>query len=87
MRQEQDSGQTLSYVEIVRTSNSRKRLILVVSVAVISMLSGNNIVSFYLGDMLTTAGLYNSHVQLQIVSTHLIIFSSQNIHWINLTHI
>ncbi|KAJ5497891.1 hypothetical protein N7453_006942 [Penicillium expansum] len=66
MRQEQDSGQTLSYVEIVRTSNSRKRLILVVSVAVISMLSGNNIVSFYLGDMLTTAGLYNSHVQLQI---------------------
>ncbi|KGO43256.1 Major facilitator superfamily domain, general substrate transporter [Penicillium expansum] len=29
MRQEQDSGQTLSYVEIVRTSNSRKRLILV----------------------------------------------------------
>ncbi|KAF4767424.1 hypothetical protein N7455_006819 [Penicillium solitum] len=66
MRQEQESGKTLSYVEMVRTSNSRKRLILVVSVAVISMLAGNNIVSYYLGDMLTTAGLYNNHVQLQV---------------------
>ncbi|CAI7644228.1 unnamed protein product [Penicillium palitans] len=66
MRQEQESGKTLSYAEIVRTPNSRKRLILALSVAVISMLSGNNIVSYYLGDMLTTAGIYNSHVQLQI---------------------
>lgn len=87
MRQEQESGKTLSYVEMVRTSNSRKRLILVVSVAVISMLAGNNIVSYYLGDMLTTAGLYNNHVQLQVVSTDLGIFSDQNFHGINLTNI
>lgn len=87
MRQEQESGKTLSYAEIVRTPNSRKRLILALSVAVISMLSGNNIVSYYLGDMLTTAGIYNSHVQLQIVSTNLGSFNGQNFPGTNLTHL
>lgn len=62
MQQERESGQTLSYGEMVRTHNLRNRLILDLNVAVISMSSGNNIVSYYLGDMLTKAGIYNSHV-------------------------
>lgn len=53
---------------MVKTPNSRKRLTLALSVAVIAMLSGNNIVSYYLGDMLTQAGIYNTKVKLQIVS-------------------
>ena len=59
---------SLSYAEMVRTPNSRKRLMLALSVAVIAMLSGNNIMSYYLGDMLTEAGIYNTKVKLQIVS-------------------
>ncbi|VUC20757.1 unnamed protein product [Clonostachys rosea] len=57
---------SLSYIEMVRTANARKRMLLALSVAVISMLSGNNIVSYYLGDMLTQAGIYNTRVKLQI---------------------
>lgn len=59
---------SLSYKEMVRTPNARKRLSLALSVAVISMLAGNNIVSYYLGDMLSGAGINNTKVQLQIVS-------------------
>ena len=55
---------SLTYAEMVRTPNSRKRLMLALSVAVIAMLSGNNIVSYYLGDMLTEAGIYNTKVKL-----------------------
>lgn len=65
---EREVGKTLSYKEIVRTPSSRKRMTLALSVAVIAMLSGNNIVSYYLGDMLTAAGVYDNEIKLQIVS-------------------
>ncbi|OKL57944.1 hypothetical protein UA08_06398 [Talaromyces atroroseus] len=45
---------------------SRKRLLLVVSVAVLAMSSGNNLVTFYLGDILDNAGITNSTTQLKI---------------------
>ena len=59
---------------MVRTQNSRKRLMLALSIAIITILSGNNIVSFYLGDMLGATSIYNTKVKLQIVS-----LSSQSI--------
>lgn len=31
--------------------------------------AGNNIISYYLGDMLSNAGIANTHVQLEIVGT------------------
>ncbi|CAI7673450.1 unnamed protein product [Penicillium pancosmium] len=65
---ERASGKQMTYAEIFRTPNSRLRLLLVVSVAVLSMSSGNNIVSYYLGDMLDNAGITDTTTQLQIVS-------------------
>lgn len=50
------------------TKSGRKRLLLAISVAVFAMLSGNNIISFYLGTMLTDAGVTDTTTQLEIVS-------------------
>ncbi|EON96459.1 putative hexose transporter protein [Phaeoacremonium minimum UCRPA7] len=63
---ERRAGKKLTYKEVLRTPNSRRRLMLVVSVAVLAMSSGNNIVSYYLGDMLKHAGITNTHTQLEI---------------------
>ncbi|KAK1855659.1 hexose transporter [Colletotrichum chrysophilum] len=63
---ERSSGQKMTYAEVFRTPSSRRRLMLAVSMAVLAMSSGNNIVSYYLGDMLTKAGISNSQTQLQI---------------------
>ncbi|KAH8883308.1 MFS sugar transporter-like protein [Thozetella sp. PMI_491] len=63
---EKTQVKSLSYAEMFKGANTRKRTSLVVSVALIAMLSGNNIVSYYLGDMLTHAGIYNSNTQLKI---------------------
>lgn len=79
---EREVGQKMTYAEIFRTPNSRRRLLLVVSIAVIAQssgelgvylqlsqcltLAGNNIVSYYLGDMLTHAGITDQHTQLEI---------------------
>lgn len=46
---------------------TRKRIILGISVSVIAMLSGNNIISYYLGTMLDNAGISDTTTQLQIV--------------------
>lgn len=54
--------------DMVKKPSDRKRTLLMLSVAVFSMWSGNNIVSFYLGDMLDQAGITDSTTQLQIVS-------------------
>ncbi|KAL1852068.1 hypothetical protein VTK73DRAFT_9309 [Phialemonium thermophilum] len=45
---------------------TRKRILLGISVSVIAMLSGNNIISYYLGTMLNNAGITSSTTQLQI---------------------
>lgn len=63
---EKNSGQTTSLREVVKTKSNMRRIMLVISVAVITMLSGNNIVSYYLGTMLDNAGITDSATQLQI---------------------
>ncbi|KAJ4035219.1 hypothetical protein NW763_014067 [Fusarium oxysporum] len=63
---ERSEGKTASYTELFTTRSARRRLMLAVSVAVIVMASGNNIASFFLGDMLTNAGITNRTTQLQI---------------------
>ncbi|KAF5700530.1 hexose transporter [Fusarium mundagurra] len=63
---ERIAGKTASYTELFATRSARRRLMLAVSVAVIVMASGNNIASFFLGDMLTNAGITNRTTQLQI---------------------
>ncbi|EWG55884.1 hypothetical protein FVEG_13822 [Fusarium verticillioides 7600] len=63
---ERTEGKTASYTQLFRTRSARRRLMLAVSVAVIVMASGNNIASFFLGDMLTNAGITNKTTQLQI---------------------
>ncbi|KAJ9293513.1 hypothetical protein DTO271G3_7778 [Paecilomyces variotii] len=63
---EKNHGEKLSMIQTVKSKSSRKRLLLSTSVAVFSMLSGNNIISFYLGDMLDHAGVTNSTTQLEI---------------------
>lgn len=54
--------------DMAQKPSDRKRTLLMLSVAVFSMWSGNNIVSFYLGDMLDQAGVTDATTQLQIVS-------------------
>lgn len=65
---EKEKGATLGPKELVKTPANRRRLMLALSVAVISMVSGNNIISYYLGDMLDSAGITNTTTQLEIVS-------------------
>jgi len=65
---EKEQGETLSLLQTVKTPSARKRMMLSLSVAVFTMLSGNNIISYYLGTMLTNAGITDSTTQLEIVS-------------------
>jgi MFS family permease len=67
MEFERTEGRQVSVQHIAKTPDLRMRLILVVSASVCAMLSGNNIVSFYLGDMLNNAGITDSKTQLEIV--------------------
>lgn len=68
---ERENGETLGIMQMFKGKSVRKRMMLNMSVAVISILSGNNIISFYLGTMLDNAGITDSTTQLQIVSTSL----------------
>jgi hypothetical protein len=52
---ERENNQTLSVVQTIKTKSARKRMLLNISVAVFTLLSGNNIISYYLGGMLTDA--------------------------------
>ncbi|OKL62048.1 hypothetical protein UA08_02404 [Talaromyces atroroseus] len=52
--------------DMLKKPTDRKRALLMLSVAVFSMWSGNNIVSFYLGNMLDQANVTNTTTQLQI---------------------
>ncbi|KAL5314270.1 hypothetical protein ACEPPN_018695 [Leptodophora sp. 'Broadleaf-Isolate-01'] len=63
---EKEAGETMSFIQMAKTPSSRKRTLLAVSVSVFVMLSGNNIISFYLGTMLENAGITNSTTQLEI---------------------
>ncbi|PCH04789.1 Major facilitator superfamily domain, general substrate transporter [Penicillium occitanis (nom. inval.)] len=61
--------------DMVKKPSDRKRTLLMLSVTVFSMWSGNNIVSFYLGDMLDQAGITDSTTQLQIYLHNIILNS------------
>ncbi|EXJ83762.1 hypothetical protein A1O1_07389 [Capronia coronata CBS 617.96] len=63
---EEKKASKLSAFELLKNKQSVRRLMLCTSVAVITMCSGNNIISFYLGKMLTNAGITNSNTQLEI---------------------
>jgi hypothetical protein len=52
--------------QLANSSSTRMRIFLVATVAVFSMLSGNNIISYYFGQMLTQAGITDSTTQLEI---------------------
>ncbi|KAF2171351.1 hypothetical protein M409DRAFT_63672 [Zasmidium cellare ATCC 36951] len=56
----------LAIKAVVSDPSSRKRIFLAGTVAVCTMLSGNNIVSYYLGTMLDQAGITDSTTQLEI---------------------
>lgn len=63
---EKNVGETLTFKEMVKTPVARKRMTLALSAAVFSTISGNVIVSYYLGTMLTNAGITDPTTQLQI---------------------
>ena len=65
---EKNVGETLTLVQMVKTPVARKRMTLAISCAVFSTISGNVIASYYLGSMLTNAGITNTTTQLKIVS-------------------
>ncbi len=52
--------------QFASSSTTRRRIFLVCTVAVCTMLSGNNIISYYFGTMLTQAGVTDSTTQLEI---------------------
>lgn len=56
----------LALKAVVLDASSRKRVFLASTVALFSMLSGNNIISYYLGTMLDQAGITDSTTQLEI---------------------
>ncbi|PPQ99579.1 LOW QUALITY PROTEIN: hypothetical protein CVT26_008400 [Gymnopilus dilepis] len=60
------AGEKLSMTELVKTKSARKRVLLAVSAAVFSTIAGNVISSYYLGTMLTNAGITSATTQLQI---------------------
>lgn len=57
---------SVSPLETVRTPGNRLRLMLMLSVAILSMTPGNNVVTYYLGTILTEAGVTNTNTQLQV---------------------
>ncbi|KAM5349670.1 hypothetical protein ACJ41O_006175 [Fusarium nematophilum] len=52
--------------KFMSSASTRKRIYLVSSVAAFCMLSGNNIISYYFGSMLTQAGVTDSTTQLEV---------------------
>ncbi|EFX05030.1 hexose transporter [Grosmannia clavigera kw1407] len=66
LQAEIDLGKEVGFKEIVKSRSNGMRILLCCSVAVISMLSGNNIISYYLGQMLDQAGITDSTTQLEI---------------------
>ncbi|VUC31178.1 unnamed protein product [Clonostachys rosea] len=63
---EREAGRKAKLAELFRTGPSRRRVMLAASVGVIAMGSGNNIASYFLGDMLSNAGITNKNTQLEI---------------------
>ena len=63
---EKNAGETLSFGQLFKTPVARKRVLLACSAAVFSTIAGNVIASYYLGTMLSNAGITDTTTQLQI---------------------
>ncbi|KIW13324.1 hypothetical protein PV08_08512 [Exophiala spinifera] len=66
LEREVTEGQRLNPYMLLKNHQNLRRLALCLSVAAITMLSGNNIISYYLGKMLDNAGITNTNTQLEI---------------------
>ncbi|CAG9988848.1 unnamed protein product [Clonostachys byssicola] len=63
---EKTEGKSLAFQEIFRNAPNRKRLMLALSLAPLTMLTGSNVITYYYGDMLSQAGITSSHTQMEI---------------------
>ncbi|KAI5456497.1 MFS sugar transporter-like protein [Mariannaea sp. PMI_226] len=63
---EESFGETMNLTQMINSPSARKRIILVTSCALATIIPGNQIVSYYFGTMLDNAGITNSNTQLQI---------------------
>lgn len=63
---EKTEGKGIPFRDIVRTAPNRKRLVLALSLAPLTMLTGSNVVTYYYGDMLSQAGISDAQTQMQI---------------------
>ncbi|KAJ5570171.1 uncharacterized protein N7459_009601 [Penicillium hispanicum] len=57
---------SLSLMQALSKKSNRKRLLLTATFSAIVMLPGTNIITFYFGDMLESAGIESANTQLQI---------------------
>ncbi|KAF9876718.1 hypothetical protein CkaCkLH20_05564 [Colletotrichum karsti] len=62
----QEAGRWWDYRELVATRSARYRIMLVVAVAFFGQWSGNNVISYFLPEMLKSAGMTNPNTQLLI---------------------
>ncbi|RMY20749.1 hypothetical protein D0867_03788 [Hortaea werneckii] len=63
---EKNNNEKLSLSQCFRTPSARRRIALACSAAVFSTISGNVIASYYLGSLLTLAGITSTKVQLEV---------------------
>ncbi|KAF4633408.1 hypothetical protein G7Y89_g4710 [Cudoniella acicularis] len=63
---ERENGETLSIMQTIKTPGARRRLLLACSCGIATIVSGNNIISYYLGSMLDNAGITDTTTQLEI---------------------
>jgi MFS-type transporter involved in bile tolerance (Atg22 family) len=63
---EKSDGRSLGFSELVRTAPNRKRLILALSIAPLTMMTGSNVITYYFGTMLSQAGIDDTRTQLHI---------------------
>ncbi|QPG77222.1 hypothetical protein FOA43_004629 [Brettanomyces nanus] len=72
--QERETSKQFSYIDFIKTKANKKRLWLVVWVAVFMQLSGNGLVSYYLAKVLDSIGITSESEQL-VVNGGLMIYN------------
>lgn len=63
---EKTEGKSIAFAEIVRNAPNRRRVMLALSIAPVTMLTGSNVITYYYGDMLSQAGITSSKTQMVI---------------------
>ncbi|WPG98677.1 MFS general substrate transporter [Acrodontium crateriforme] len=63
---EKNHGQKKTFAQCFKTRSARRRILLACSAAVFSTIAGNVIATYYLGDLLTNAGISDAKTQLEI---------------------